>query len=210
MVQKVQFSLKKTKYSLLLFICNGMNRLTEKASSINSLLAWLSWAFNTSDWTQMENLYTRFLTSSPSTKHLVLWTTGRHPNCSRHRRYQYFFSRSHTVSYFRRSPVMRDHKGHAFLTHPFLVMWIWATCESVNFSKLSRNFVWALRTTTGNSRASFIYFYLVFPINFTPYVHSNFTGLVLWYYHRAWATCGQICPSIELPTILLNLFVMFS
>ena len=57
MVQKVQFSLKKTKCSLFLFICNGMNRLTENASSIDPLLAWLSWAFNTSDWTQMENLH---------------------------------------------------------------------------------------------------------------------------------------------------------
>ena len=57
MVQKVQFSLKKTKCSLFLFICNGMNRLTENTSSINPLLAWLSWAFNTSDWTQMENLH---------------------------------------------------------------------------------------------------------------------------------------------------------
>ena len=167
MVQKVQFSLKKTKCSLFLFICNGMNRLTENASSIDPLLAWLSWAFNLTRLTERRwKTYTRFLTSSPSTKHLVLWTTGRHPNCSRHRRYQYFISRSHTASYFQRSPVMPHDKGHAFLTQPFLVMWVWATCESVNFSKLSRNFVWALRTRTANSRASFIYFYLAFPINF--------------------------------------------
>ena len=24
----------------------------------------------------------------------------------------------------------------------------------------------------------------------TPYKHSKFTGTVLWYYHRAWVTCG--------------------
>ena len=25
---------------------------------------------------------------------------------------------------------------------------------------------------------------------FTPYKNCNFTGTVLWYYHRAWVTCG--------------------
>ena len=56
---------------------------------------------------------------------------------------------------------------------------------------------WALRTTTTNSRVSFIdlYMYLVFPTNFrivsliTPYKHCNFTGTVFSYYHRAWVTC---------------------
>ena len=58
MVQKVQFSLKKNQiFSLPVYICKGMNRLTENTSSINPLLAWLSWAFNTSDWTQVENLH---------------------------------------------------------------------------------------------------------------------------------------------------------
>ena len=65
----------------------------------------------------------------------------------------------------------------------------------VNLSKLSRKFVWALRTTT-NCRVSFIDLYLAFPTNFRivllPHTNTdcNFTGTVLWCYHRAWVTCG--------------------
>ena len=66
----------------------------------------------------------------------------------------------------------------------------------VNLSKLSRNFFWVLRTTITNCRVSFIDFYLAFPTNFRiiflPHTkHCNFTGTVLWYYHRAWVTCGK-------------------
>ena len=36
----------------------------------------------------------------------------------------------------------------------------------------------------------FIDLYLVFPTNFTLHKHCNFTGTVLWYYHRNWVTCA--------------------
>ena len=43
---------------------------------------------------------------------------------------------------------------------------------------------------------SFIDFYLAFPKNFRivflPHTkHCNFTGTVLWYYHRAWVKCAH-------------------
>ena len=41
------------------------------------------------------------------------------------------------------------------------IEWIW-----INYCKLSRNFVGAIRTTTINGRVSFIDLYLVFPRNF--------------------------------------------
>ena len=66
----------------------------------------------------------------------------------------------------------------------------------MNLSKLSGKFFWVLRTTITNCRVSFIDFYLAFPTNFRivflPHTkHCNFTGTVLWYYHRAWVTCGK-------------------
>ena len=67
----------------------------------------------------------------------------------------------------------------------------------VNLNKLSRNLVGASRTTTTNCRVSFLDLYLVFLRNLGSYFHliqnCNFTGTVLWYYHRAWVTCGHIC-----------------
>ena len=67
----------------------------------------------------------------------------------------------------------------------------------VNLNKLSRNFVGALRTTTTSCRVSFIDLYLVFPrilgSYFYPPKNWNSTGTVLWYYHRAWVTCGNNC-----------------
>ena len=71
-----------------------------------------------------------------------------------------------------------------------------ATVWNVNLSKLSRNFFWVLRTTITNCRVSFIDFYSAFPTNFRieflPHTkHCHFTGTVLWYYHRAWVTCGK-------------------
>ena len=71
----------------------------------------------------------------------------------------------------------------------------------VNLKKLSRNFVGALRITATNCRVSFIDLYLVFRRNFrivfTSYKYCNFTGTVLWYYHRAWVTCGQTCEKLQ-------------
>ena len=66
----------------------------------------------------------------------------------------------------------------------------------VNLNKLSRNFVGVIRTTTTNCRVCFIDFYLVFPTNFWIVFlpHTNTVILlkrVLWYYHRAWVTCGE-------------------
>ena len=162
MVQKVQFSLKKTKYSLLLFICNRMNRLTENTSFINPLLAWLSWAFNTSDWTQVENLHA---VSHFKSQHKTFSALNHRPTSELFETSQisvFNFSISYSLLFSTVAcNATSQIKGHASLTHPFLVMWVCATCESVR-----RKFVWALRTTTANSRASFIYFYLVFPINF--------------------------------------------
>ena len=55
----------------------------------------------------------------------------------------------------------------------------------LNLSKLSRKFVWALGTTT-NCRISFTDLFLGISHKF----YDRFTVTLLWYYHRAWVTCG--------------------
>ena len=70
----------------------------------------------------------------------------------------------------------------------------------VNLGRLLRKFVGAWRTTTTNCKVifidlSFIQYFLqylrsyFYPIFIPPYKHCNFTGIVLWYYHRAKVTC---------------------
>ena len=62
------------------------------------------------------------------------------------------------------------------------IEWIWT-----NYCKLSRNFVWAIRTTTIDCKVSFIDLYLVFPRNFRMVClpHTN-TVILLGRY------CGTI------------------
>ena len=71
------------------------------------------------------------------------------------------------------------------------------TVYRVNLNKLSRNFVGAIRTTTGNRRVSFIDLYLVFPTNFRIVFlpHTN-TVILLESY------CGTITES-GLPVVLV-------
>ena len=87
---------------------------------------------------------------------------------------------------------MRARRGRWHLVSPALYI---ISVYRVNLNKLSRDFVEAIRTKTTNCRVSFIDLYLVFPTNFRivflrPYKHCNFSRTVLWYYHRAWVTCG--------------------
>ena len=73
----------------------------------------------------------------------------------------------------------------------------------VNLTKVSQNFVWALRITTTNCRVSFIYSYFVFPTNFRIVflLHSNHVILLekwhcgIWlspFYIKTWLTCGAL------------------
>ena len=111
-----------------------------------------------------------------------------------------------------KSCVEREHgeeNGISCLLRCILLLyieWIWT-----NYCKLSRNFVGAIRTATINCRVSFIDLHLVFPRNFwdrifTPHKHCNFTGTVLWYYHRAWVTCDFSYPISDLIKNLIPYF----
>ena len=70
---------------------------------------------------------------------------------------------------------MGDSTSHPIFVHVIDIHYVWAACDAsylayyivwrVNLSKLSRKFVWALRTTT-NCRVSFIDLYLAFRTNF--------------------------------------------
>ena len=50
-----------------------------------------------------------------------------------------------------------------------------------NNNKLQSKFHWSLFSIS----------YKFLDRSFTPYKHCNFTGTALWYYHRAWVTCGS-------------------
>ena len=87
----------------------------------------------------------------------------------------------------------------------------------MNLNKSSRNFVGALRTTRTNSRVSFIDLYWVFPRNFRilllPHKNTVIFGTVLWYYHRAWVTCGVNRKSVTRlshVSILSRILIRFS
>ena len=80
-----------------------------------------------------------------------------------------------------------------------------------NLSKLLWKFFWALlkRTATTNCRVSFIvlYFLQIKDRIFTPYKHCNVTGIVLWYYHGDWVTCGTTA-STTAPRVVPSLIPM--
>ena len=93
-----------------------------------------------------------------------------------------------------KSCVEREHGGENGI--PCLLPCIIIIVYRGNLNKLSRSFVGVIRTTTTNCRVCFIDFYLVFPTNFWIVFlpHTNTVILlkrVLWYYHRAWVTCGE-------------------
>ena len=47
------------------------------------------------------------------------------------------------------------------------------------------------------------YFQQILRSYFTPYKHCDFTGTVLWYYHRPWVTCALECHKNNLHNLFL-------